>query len=137
VIWDKLIAYFYANNTNPDLNEYSEIAWVILREYDDSIVSSFVIDVTRNSTLWKDDVSYSSTIDVRSENGTWIYSCGNITDSDYNLTVYDVDSISVTWGEVSAPPSTTTEIILLPVGLILGVVFTLCISIYLFSRRET
>lgn len=99
VIADKLSVTFSASKTAPSLGETVTISWQIKRQYDNSNVTSFTIDVARNGLLWKEGLTNSSISDSYLDAGTHTYDVhvSSVLDETYGLTSFDSNGISVSW----------------------------------------
>jgi len=106
VIADKLYVVFSASKSNPAIDEVITISWVISRQYDDSNVTSFTIDVSRDGTLWKEDLTNSSITDSRSTYGSYTYDVypSTVNDETYGLSSFDSNGYTVSWGVATDAP---------------------------------
>ena len=104
VVWDRLTVTFSTSKSNPALTETVIVSWTITRQFDSSTVTSFTIDISRNGTLWKDDLTSSSTTDVSSETIARIYTLypSTVTDNTYGITVAQANNVTITWA--GTPP---------------------------------
>lgn len=133
VIFTTLTQTFQANNTRPNLNNVSEICWCIIRDYDDTIVSEYTFNMSRNATLWRSNLVNCSVLDVRAANGLWIYSNnGTLTDTQYDLTGYTNISVSVQWGGILTVEEADENT---AVGLIIGLIIA-CVVVGAYYQRR-
>jgi hypothetical protein len=126
VIWDQLNVVIEPSPEHPYLGEKITLQWWITRQYDDSSVTNFIINLTKDDALWKDTLTTNSTTDLENEAVSHIYNCTAILDDTYGLTTWISNPITVTWAERGGLPSetsdTTTMIYIDPMSLILLVV---------------
>jgi hypothetical protein len=96
IIFDKLTVSMAANVTQPYIGEAAFINWTIIYQYDGQVVSSFNIEIYRNgSMVYSGNASgfteaYSNPVKYR-------YTVNSIIDNQYGITVFDSNSISITW----------------------------------------
>ena len=108
VIADKLSVAFSASNTSLQIGKSVTISWTIQRQYDNSSVDDFTIDVSRDGLLWKEGLTNSSITDSRSTSGTHTYDVhvSSVLDQTYGLTSFDSTGVSVTWSSPIVPGTT-------------------------------
>jgi len=114
-IWDRLSISFSASATNPKGGQTVNINWTINRQYDNSIVTSFVLNVTQDAAIWLQNWTTHGQI-IFASGGVWhTFDCSEIVDNTYNLTSFVSTSITVFWiwtAPVSPPggPLTPSQI---------------------------
>jgi hypothetical protein len=105
---DKLSVIFSAYPTEAGKDQTVTISWEIKRYYDGSTVTSFNIDISRNSTLWKSLANTTSTTDVHDTLVTYVYNvyASSVTDNTYDLNTWTSTPVYVTWmPQEEKPPS--------------------------------
>jgi len=97
VIVDRLQVVLFSSNYNPIIDNYVKISWVITREYDNSGVSSFIIDISKDNVLWLDDETLNYGYDISIIEIVIRYNCTSVTDNIYNLNTFTTNYIDVSW----------------------------------------
>jgi len=104
VTWDRLEILFESLPDEwPYQGEDVTLNWMITRQYDNSAVTKFIINITKDDILWKTDLTVNSTTDVDEEAVSHTYNCSYVADNAYGLTAWTSNSITVTWEEVGKP----------------------------------
>lgn len=104
VIWDMLEVVFEASPDEwPYQGDAVVLNLVITRLYDGSLVTNFMMDLTKDGILWRDDLTTNSTTDVEEEAGSHTYNCSKIEDNMYGLTMWTSTPLAVSWEETGQP----------------------------------
>jgi len=101
-------------------DEEVTISWEIRRQYDDSYVGSFSLNVSRDGVLWASNLSNFSITDKDRET-SHTYTCHSVEDLTYGITAFTSNSVTVTWGIV-APAETAWFYAYLPALVLLSIV---------------
>lgn len=113
IIVDRLSVLFSSSNLNPTQDDVVTISWTITRQYDGSVVASFVATMTKNGGGWRPMITDSSVTDTETDVGSHTYDCYYVSDDTYGLTGFDSTPVTVNWqakpGGGDSTPSTPPE----------------------------
>ena len=138
IIVDKLYITFTASKTDLALGETVTISWTILRQYDNSPVSSFTVSINRNGTLWKNKLTTDTVTDTQSTANTYTYDVypTSVTDITYDLTEFNSTPITVSWSAHSPTTAIIDERIIAAALIISLAVVTIGIKRAQYSRLK-
>lgn len=122
MIWDRLEVVIESSPEYPYQGDTITLNWRIMREYDASTVTTFIINITKDDVLWKAGLITNSTTDVEEDVASHNYNCINVVDNTFGLTKWVSNSLTVTWEKIVEPSIPTTMIYIDPMSLILLIV---------------
>lgn len=96
IIWDRVSVNIDANVTNPDAGDYIESIITGTYEYDSATVTSWTINILRNSTHY----ATGNFTDHEDSETAWQYTTENITETTYGLTSFTTNTLTVIWGNL-------------------------------------
>lgn len=105
IIWDLLdLKLEVSPDEWPYQGETISLNLAITRQYDNSPVTDFIINLTKDDIIWINDLTVSSTTDIEEEAVSHAYNCTNIVDNTYGLTAWISTPVTVTWEKTGEPP---------------------------------
>jgi hypothetical protein len=93
VVWDRLSITYSANATWITVGNYVGVTVTAIREFDNSIVSSWAVYSNRNGTYF----ATGNFTDMRTSDGLWQYAVKNATDNTYGITAFSSNTLTVSW----------------------------------------
>ena len=98
IIWDRLIITFSVDDNTPLPNTDATFTVDIEYEYDSVNCTTYIYDIQRNATLYKDDYAFRRFTDNQPEPTKYVYDFEGASETLYGLTAYlDDDDITVQW----------------------------------------
>ncbi|MEM3622809.1 MAG: hypothetical protein QXR76_03445 [Candidatus Bathyarchaeia archaeon] len=93
IIVDRLVVTISANTTNPTPNSYVSFTVTAVYDYDDSAVSSWTVNILRNSTHF----AFGNFTDGGYDGVLYLYTTENVTENIYGLTAFSSNTVTVYW----------------------------------------
>jgi hypothetical protein len=99
VIWDRLLITITPDSSS--VTDFTDVNFTlaITFDYDDTICTTYVVDVSRNGTYWKSFSSINASLFIDSNAAqTYQYSIQNVAvESAFSITVFTTNAVDVTW----------------------------------------
>ena len=97
VTYSILVVSLSSSASSVYVNSPVTVTWTITRSHDNSTVSDFLINITRNDELIKVNTNESTLTDYFADSYTADYTASAVTDNTYGLTEFTTNTVRVTW----------------------------------------
>jgi hypothetical protein len=111
IIFDKLTVTFSASTTQPHVGDNVQITWTITRQYDQTAVTDYSIDIAVNGVLKWSNLTTNTVSDSAATSMTKTYNvyAHTVKDNTYNITAWSSSGIAVSWSSITPPVTPTTS----------------------------
>ena len=92
----ELTITFSSDRESPMQGQTITLNWTIKR-WDDSTVTDFNINISKDAVLWKTNLAANGTTDTEANAVSHTYDCSSVKDNTYNITSFSSTPLTISW----------------------------------------
>jgi len=108
IIVDKVVVTLSVNDTRTDVGSFVNVSWVLRFKSDNTVVSGFTINVSRNGVVWYSG-SASYALDTSYMVTSYTYTTAYVRDNTFGITAFETNSVSVVYDKIIINSITPTR----------------------------